>query len=269
MSTPLEDPRTRREVLLDAYEGRTTTVLSGLALVYLGLFSVQSIYPNPEATWYALASDFGIGLWLLFAADLSFRFVLSDEKRHFFRRNWLDTITVVIPQLRALRALRAFTQNGILAKKGKGVLSGRALTTAALGTVIVVWVGSLMVLNAERGSPGAQIENFGDAMWWSMQTVTTVGYGDLVPVTAAGQFIAVLVMVVGISILGVVSASLAATLVKQVPPTQNTGSSGPSGAAVLQELAELREIVTSLREEIAATRSQAGASAASQASPRE
>lgn len=233
---------------------RTTTVLSGLALVYLALFSVQSIYPNPEAAWYALASAFGLGLWVLFAADLTFRFFLSDEKRHFFRRNWLDTITVVIPQLRALRALRAFTRNGILAKKGKGVLSGRALTTAALATVIVVWVGSLMVLNAERGSPGAQIENFGDAMWWSMQTVTTVGYGDLVPVTAAGQFIAVLVMVVGISILGVVSASLAATLVKQVPTAPDTG------AAVLQELAELRELVTTLRQEIAATRPVSGAS---------
>lgn len=238
--------------MLDAYVGRTTTLLSGLALVYLGLFSVQSIYPNPEATWYSLASAFGTGLWVLFASDLAFRFSLTDEKRHFFRRNWLDTVTVVVPQLRALRALRAFTSNGILAKKGKGVLSGRALTTAALGTVIVVWVGSLMVLNAERGSPGAQIENFGDAMWWAMQTVTTVGYGDLVPVTAAGQFIAVMVMVVGISILGVVSASLAATLVKQVPTTPDTGS------AVLQELAELRQLVTSLRQEIAAARPVAG-----------
>jgi voltage-gated potassium channel len=248
MSAPIPDPRTKREVLLDAYVGRTTTLLSGLALVYLALFSLQSIYPNPGADWYSLASAFGTGLWVLFATDLTFRFLLSDEKRHFFRRNWLDTITVVVPQLRALRALRAFTRNGILAKKGKGVLSGQALTTAALGTLIVVWVGSLMVLNTERGTPGAQIENFGDAMWWAMQTVTTVGYGDLVPVTPAGQIIAVLVMVVGISILGVVSASLAATLVKQVPTTPDTG------AAVLQELAELRELVTSLREEIAATR---------------
>jgi voltage-gated potassium channel len=87
-------------------------------------------------------------------------------------------------------------------------------------TALVVWVGSLMVLGAERGAAGAEINTFGEAVWWSFETITTVGYGDFVPVTSMGRFIATLIMLVGISVLGVVSAGVAATLIKQtnVPP---------------------------------------------------
>ncbi|MEI7993212.1 MAG: hypothetical protein WCH93_12405 [Actinomycetota bacterium] len=78
---------------------------------------------------------------LLFAIDLLFRFIMSPTKRHFFRKNLLDTITVVIPQLRALRALRAFTSGGVLSSKG--LLSSGAIATATLAVLLVVWVGGL------------------------------------------------------------------------------------------------------------------------------
>lgn len=234
--------KAKRAKFLAEYEQKTTGLLSGLALVFLVTFSIQSIWPDTKAEWYGWMTIFSNLLWLLFAIDLLFRFIVSPQKRHFFRRNWLDTLTVVVPQLRALRGLRAFTANGILSK-GKGLFSGGAVTSAVLGTIIIIWVGSLSVLNAERDASGATIKTLPDSIWWSFETISTVGYGDFIPVTWMGRSIAVLVMIVGISLLGAVSASLAATLVKQNRPDP--------AKEVMAELADLKQMVSDLQKQLA------------------
>lgn len=228
-----------RQEWLDTYTAKVSPLLSVLALVYLATFSAQAIWYQPEAEWFQWMNTFGLVLWGLFVVDLTFRFAMSTMKRHFFRRNWLDTITVILPQFRALRALRAFTSGGVVSKKS-GLLSAGSLTSAGLAALIVVWVGSIMVLNAERNAPNAEIVNIGDAVWWGFETVTTVGYGDFVPVTWNGRALAVLVMLVGISVLGIVTASISAALVKK-------SSSGPDRVEeVLAELAELKAMVAKL-----------------------
>lgn len=226
---------------VDAFVRVSSPIMSALALVYLVLYSLQGIFYDPKATWFQFAVWFGAFLWAVFAVDLTIHFILTPVKRGFFRHNWLDTITVLIPQFRALRVLRAFNKDGIFKAKGKGVVSRGAVTTAVIGTAIIVWVGSLMVLNAERMAPTATIKNFPDALWWAFETITTVGYGDFTPVTWVGRGYAVLVMFLGISIVGVISASLAATLVKQNPSTP------PPAQEVLQELSELKAMVASLQ----------------------
>jgi voltage-gated potassium channel len=239
-STALSPSQERRQKWLAAYSAKTSPALSALALVYLVTFSIQSIWYQPEQTWYRALFAFGIGLWALFAADLLLRFIVSPVKRHFLRHNLLDTITVIVPQFRALRSLRAFTPNGILSKKTGALTSGGA-ASAALAALIVVWVGSLMVLNAERSSPKAEIVNIGDSVWWSFETITTVGYGDFVPVTWNGRLIAVLIMLVGISALGAVTATLSAVLVKRGHQASNPN------AQVLAEIAELKSMVSQLQ----------------------
>jgi voltage-gated potassium channel len=236
----------RRQEWLAKYTSRTTVLLSSLALVYLVTYSVQSIWHDTGTKWYFWLDLFGKFLWLLFAVDLIFRWFMTSPKKAFFRKNWLDTITVVVPQLRALRAFRAFTGGSILSKKG--FLSGSAITSGILSILLIVWVGGLMVLNAERGAPGAQITTFGDSTWWGFETITTVGYGDFVPVTPEGRFFAVLVMFVGISVLGVVSATFASTLVKK----GNTGAPTPESPQqeILDQLAALTSMVAALEARI-------------------
>lgn len=246
MSTPpstpashLTDAQSRRQEWIDLYTKRVSPLLSILALIYLATFSIQAIWYDPDATWFQYMNIFGNLLWVLFVIDLVFRFFMSTDKRHFFQRNVVDTITVVVPQFRAIRALRAFTGSGFISKK-TGLISGGGLTSALLAALIVVWVGSLMVLNAERSAANAEIKTAGEAVWWGFETVTTVGYGDFVPVTWNGRFLAVLVMLVGISVLGVVTASLSAALVKRA-------HQGPDRVdEVLTELAQLKEMVAKL-----------------------
>ncbi len=262
-AAPLTPSQQRRQKFLLRYEAKTNILLSGLALVYLVTYSIQSIWYEPDRPWYAWLVGFGYALWVLFAGDLLFRFLLAPVKRHFFRRNWLDTITVVVPQFRALRALRAFTPNGFLAHaQSKGVITGGGATTAGLAVVLVVWVGSLMVLDAERGAPGAEIVTMEDAVWWTFETITTVGYGDFVPVTQWGRFFAVLIMLVGISVLGAVTATLAATLTKQrgsssapaappaTPTTAPPAVQATDGDDVRRELAEIKAMLADLQSRI-------------------
>lgn len=263
-STALTPDQQRRQTLLLAYEKRTDWLLSTLSLVYLVTYSIQSIWYEPKAEWYPWLVGFGNVLWVLFAIDLLVRFLLTPVKKHFFRRNWLDTITVVVPQFKALRTLRAFTPNGVVAHaQSKGVITGGAVMTAGLAAPIVIWIGSLMVLDAERGAPGSDIETIGEAVWWAFETVTTVGYGDYVPVTQPGRFFAVLIMLVGISVVGAVTATLSATLVKQ-KTSGSSGASTPTATSagtddsdamtndeLRRELAEIKSMLAALQASVA------------------
>ena len=93
---------------------------------------------------------------------------------------------------------------------------GRVVIYVAGAAALLVFVASLAVLDTERGAEGSSIETFGDALWWAFVTVTTVGYGDFFPVTFEGRLIAVGLMLGGIALLGVVTATIASWIVEKV-----------------------------------------------------
>ncbi|MFD2077770.1 voltage-gated potassium channel [Actinopolymorpha cephalotaxi] len=85
----------------------------------------------------------------------------------------------------------------------------KASVWAVVGVVAVLLLGSAIIVPAESSNPRANITSFPLALWWSIETATTVGYGDLYPVTLAGRIIATVVMIVGIAAFSIVTASLA------------------------------------------------------------
>ncbi|WP_330177485.1 potassium channel family protein [Streptomyces sp. NBC_01498] len=85
----------------------------------------------------------------------------------------------------------------------------KASLWAAVGVVVVLLLGSWIIVPCEESAPRATITSFPLALWWSVETATTVGYGDLYPVTPAGRVVAVVVMLVGIAMFSIVTASLA------------------------------------------------------------
>ena len=196
---------------LERYEARTSPTMTALAIVFLLVYGGPVIWPDLPAWLDRTAEAANIVIWVVFAVDLVVRVRLAPRRLQWLVRHPIDVLTVVLPVLRPLRILRVFTAgHSLLTRRGGLMRTGQAVLLSAL---VLVTVGALAVLDAEQSADGASIVTFPDALWWAMTTVTTVGYGDLYPVTATGRVVAVALMVVGISVLGAVTASVAAWFV--------------------------------------------------------
>lgn len=149
--------------------------------------------------------------------------------------HWLDLLTVLIPLLRPVQLLKYLPRLGALQMRSESAVRVRIVAYAATSVVLLLFVGSLSVLQVERGQAGSTIETFGNAMWWSIVTMTTVGYGDLSPVTIAGRFIAVIMMIGGIALIGVVTGTLASWIVSRVAKED-----AQQAAATRQELRDMQ-----------------------------
>ena len=118
--------------------------------------------------------------------------------------------------LRPLRLLRLLALARIMNRSATSSLVGR-VSTYVIGTAFMsALLAAIAILDVEQDATDANITTFGDALWWSATTVTTVGYGDRYPVTVQGRVIAVALMLVGIATVGAVIASVTAWIVSQV-----------------------------------------------------
>ncbi|HWC21496.1 MAG TPA: potassium channel family protein [Flexivirga sp.] len=106
---------------------------------------------------------------------------------------------------------------------------------------LLLFVGALAVLDAERTAPGSSIQSFGEALWWSLVTVSTVGYGDFYPVTTTGRLVGAGLMVAGIALLGVVTASVATWFIDKVREIDTDAD-----AATRRDIAELNAKIDAL-----------------------
>lgn len=201
---------------LDRWERRAELPLLLLAVAFLVAYAWPVLDPrlSPDlATVLDLASW---TVWIAFALDFLVRLVLADDRWPYARRHWYDVALIALPMLRPLRLLRLVALARVVNRSAAGSLAGRVSTYAVGVSLMSVCLAALAVLDAEQDADGANIHSIGDALWWAITTVTTVGYGDRYPVTATGRIIAVVLMVVGIATLGAVTASIATWMVSQV-----------------------------------------------------
>jgi voltage-gated potassium channel len=148
-------------------------------------------------------------IWLVFVVDYVASLALAPRRWHWFFTHLLQFLVVVLPLLRPLRLLRLVTLWGVLQRATGQVVRGRVAVYVAGSALLLMGIAALAELEAERHAAHATIRSFGTALWWAAATMTTVGYGDTVPVTFEGRLIAVGLMISGIALLGVVTATLA------------------------------------------------------------
>jgi voltage-gated potassium channel len=172
-------------------------------------------------------------VFLAYAVDYVVEFLVTPEKGRYVRSEW-SSLLIVVAQLfailpavsflgflRGARALRVVSSlprvigiSMASRSQGREILKKRA-TSFAFGlagfTLITSAVGFTL---AEDVGKDGRVKSFFDALWWSGATITTVGYGDIYPITAAGRIIAIFTMLVGISTLAVVTARIAQFLIK-------------------------------------------------------
>ena len=182
-----------------------------------------------------------------FAVDYVAELWLVEDRRSFLRHEWIAALLVVTQALALLPALAAFgvfrvlragraarilvvaarlvAVTGYAAREGRSILRRRA-ASFALGLAGFTWVTSavLFTLVEDVGRAGRREACF-DAVGWATTTVTTVGYGDVYPVTAAGRLIGGFTMVVGISTFAIVTAKVAEFLVRSDPSSEVDGAS--------------------------------------------
>lgn len=183
-----------------------------LALAFLVAYAWPVLDPNLDEDLETFLLAVSWTVWGAFVIDLIIRLALAEDRRSYAFSHWYDVALVILPALRPLRLLRLLALLRILDRSAGGSVAGRVLVYVAGAATLSVGLGALAVLDAEQDAAGANITGFGDALWWACTTVTTVGYGDHFPVTSTGRAVAVVLMVVGIGLVGSVTASIATVL---------------------------------------------------------
>jgi voltage-gated potassium channel len=227
------------------------------AVLFLIAYAVPIIDPGVPRIVKIVCNWVDWITWALFALDYFVRLVLAPDRKRYLLKHWLDLLIVALPLLRPLRLLRLLPLVSVLNRRATTLLRGTVAMYVAVGSSLIAVVAALTVLSVERGRPGANIENFGDAMWWAAETMTTVGYGDVYPVTAWGRVIAVMLMICGIGLLGTVTATLASWLVEHVSATQESDTE-----RLLARIDQLEAKIEILHGRLAAPASSGGSDAA-------
>jgi voltage-gated potassium channel len=179
-----------------------------------------------------------VASFVAFVVDYVVRLALASERRRFVTHHVFDLAVIALPLLRPLRALRLLAALRILSRSTAGGFRGRVVAYVGGGALLIMFVAALAVLDAERDSKGANITDFGSALWWAMTTMTTVGYGDRFPITGEGRLIGGALMLGGIALLGVVTATIASWVIERVQGVEEA-------EAVTQ--AEIRELLAEVR----------------------
>ncbi len=147
--------------------------------------------------------------WIGFVIDLVINWVLDENPRTFARRHWFAIVAVLVPVFRAFFVFYIFVRLA----RGRTRLQSKIQYYAAYLTILVITFGAALVLGAERDYPGSNIQTYGEAVWWACVTVTTVGYGDYVPVSPTGRGIATLMLFNGVAIISVITATISSRFV--------------------------------------------------------
>jgi voltage-gated potassium channel len=188
------------------------TVFSTISWLFIYVFSASR-----DAVDILLSIDRIVSWIYVFDFLITLRRV--PNRMRYLRWGWLDLLGSIplLPQLRILRLghlvwiariLRQTTGERVLTvyreRRGES-----ALLTVGLGLIWLLFITSLLVVNAEQTAPNANIRTGQDAVWWAIVTMATVGYGDYYPVTSDGRLVGIVLMTGGVALIGVLTGYLA------------------------------------------------------------
>ena len=211
----------------------TEIIIGVLAVVSVILIAVEALdYVEERANLSVYLAD--LAICIIFAVEFLFRLRSSESKMKFLRNNGfeilamipaialyeLETIPAIPLVFRSLRLVRVVRVVLMLARArrvfnriGRFVYRSQLLALFSI-TVAIIFLGAFVVLVLDSGMESAQITSFSDAVWWSISTITTVGYGDIVPSSPAGRIMGMILMIVGIGVMAAFISQVSTTLVE-------------------------------------------------------
>ena len=207
------------------YVDVTGRTLALLGVLFVMAYTVYVLWPDRPQVVTTVVFVILILTWAIFVVDVVIRIALTPRGRR-WRYAWrhpLEVLSAVLPVFRALRVVGLLENLPMLRRHTPSAVRAQFITLALAYAFAWVFFLALATLVAERDAPGATITTFGDALWWALVTIATVGYGDTYPVTALGRFYAVLLMAGGVAIVGTASATIISYLNERVAGLRHRG----------------------------------------------
>lgn len=237
---------------MNKWQRMTEWPLTVLALVFLLAYSWEVL----ARTHVSLCETTINGIWIVFIIDYVVSISLAHDRKTWFKNNLLLLISIMLPIFRPLRLLRLVAVLNVLNRTSGMAVRGRITLYVCSSVILLIYVGSLAELDVERNAPGTTITDFGKAIWWAFVTTTTVGYGDMSPVTWQGKCIAVGLMIAGIALISVITATLASWIVDRVSDEadKRANETESETTRLSNNVAELTDAVDRLRDDIAKLR---------------
>lgn len=194
----------------ERWEHHTATPLVVLGVLFIVAYSVVVLMPASDGPLWTTIVIILLLAWVVFIVDVVVRIVLTPThgRWSFIWHHPVDVLSALIPLFRALRVLELFRKVPFLKRRTGAAVRTNIVIFAASYAVVFVYFVALATLAAERNAPGATITSFGEAIWWAVVTIATVGYGDTYPITVPGRIYAVLLMAGGVAIVGTASATI-------------------------------------------------------------
>ncbi|WP_102797843.1 potassium channel family protein [Bowmanella denitrificans] len=154
---------------------------------------------------------------MLFLLNFTYNLLVAKNRTTYFKEHWIDfvaSIPMIEPFrfarfLQVLRVIRLLKQTRHLALPSLKDRIQTTLATMMVTLVLLIGAAGLSIYLIEHDLPGANITTAEDAIWWSLVTISTVGYGDYYPVSTAGRIVSVLLIISGVSLFGVISGYIA------------------------------------------------------------
>ena len=241
---PTSQRRLRDGVAYDRFKELAELPLLIAALALIPILAAPYIFDISDRVNDVLAAAAWF-IWAMFVVEYITLFTLAPNRWRMFRTHIFDLLIIVLPFLRPLRAarsarlLRLLTISGRIGVGFKAIAGRKGVRVFGLVVILVVVVGALLTYAFEASHPDANIESLPDALWWAVVTATTVGYGDHSPVSVEGRAVAVVLMLVGIGLLGVITANIAAFFVEADENEHNQ--------ELLERLARIEHMLTELQ----------------------
>jgi voltage-gated potassium channel len=210
-------PSGGRHDLVDRIEGVTKypMVLLGIAWLVVAIITLTTDL-NGSASRFLVGTLFA--LWAILLVEYLVRLVVTPDRRGYLKRRWVEPVTVVLPvfqgwHLVGIERMTLLVHEAAL--RIEAILRHHSLFRVLIAATATLFIGAWLVLLFEENAKGSNIHSYPDALWWAIVTVTTVGYGDRFPVSAGGRAVAVVLMLVGIGLIGVLTATVASVFIKE------------------------------------------------------
>jgi len=189
-------------------------LLAAVAVIPLSIAESILTTSSPKLRWVLIADR---AIWAMFVLEFASCLAIAGNRVAYVRRNWFNLLIIALPAIRPLRAFRIFRLLRIarvlvawerLKRHVWGFLSHNQFGYALAVLALALLVGALAMLEVERPA-NPTLRSYPDALWYALVTLSTVGYGDISPATTAGRLIAAILIFVGVSFFGLLTANLA------------------------------------------------------------